>query len=101
MLIMNPLVAIYYFLAGSSVAQAYPSMPTWMVPVLGILSLANFVFAIGIWNWKRWGMYGFAASAGVLFFINALYVNLFTALWGLVGIGLLAYLLRKAWSQME
>jgi mannose/fructose/N-acetylgalactosamine-specific phosphotransferase system component IIC len=101
MLIVNPLVAIYYFVAGSSVAQALPHMPTWVIPVLGLGCLANFVFAIGIWKWKKWGMYGFAASAGIVFFINAIYINVLTALWGLVGVGLLAYLLRQAWSQME
>jgi hypothetical protein len=101
MLITNPLVAIYYFVSGSSVTQALPAMPAWIIPILGVGSIANFIFALAIWKWKKWGMYGFAASAGIVFFINAIYINILTALWGLVGIGLLAYLLRQVWSQME
>jgi hypothetical protein len=101
MLITNPLVAIFYFISGSSVRQSLPNMPAWTIPMLGIIGIANFVFAIAIWKWKKWGMYGFATSAGITFFINAIGINILTAIWGLVGVALLAFLLRQVWSQME
>jgi hypothetical protein len=101
MFITNPLVAIYYFVTGSSVRQALPNMPAWIIPALGIIGIANFIFAIAVWKWKKWGMYGLATTAGITFFINAIGINILTAIWGLVGVALLAFLLRQVWSQME
>ena len=101
MLIANPLVAIYYFVAGSTVSQSLPNLPEWTVPALGIIGIANFAFAVAIWKWKKWGMYGFVISAGITFLINAIGINILTALFGLIGVALLAFLLRQVWSQME
>ena len=101
MLIANPLMGIYYFVAGSSAAQLLPNMPAWTIPLYGIICFANFIFAIAIWKWKKWGMYGFATSAGINFLIDATYDNIFTALFGLVGVGILALFLRQVWSHME
>ncbi len=101
MLVVNLLVGIYYFAAGSSVAQALPNMPAWVILLLGAIGIANFIFAIAIWKWKKWGMYGFASSAIITFLINATFINVLSAIFGLVGVGILAFLLQQVWSQME
>ncbi len=101
MLIGNPLVAISYLLNGSAVSQSVPAMPEWAIPVLGLVAIANFVFAIALWQWKKWGMYGFAASSVVTFFINAIGVGFGIALFGFLGVVILGFLLRPVWNQME
>jgi hypothetical protein len=101
MLVVNPLTGLYYLFAGSSLSQSLPSLPGWAVPALGVLALVNFVFALAIWNWKKWGVYGFAASSAIVFVINLISLGLLPALTGLVGLGLLAYLLRGVWQFME
>ena len=34
MLIVNPLTAIYYFIAGATIQQNLPNMPGWIIPLL-------------------------------------------------------------------
>lgn len=101
MLILNPLTGLYYLFAGSTVRQSLPSMPGWVIPVLGLFALANFVFALGTWNWKKWGVYGFAASSLVIFVVNVIAIGFVPALLGLVGLVILAFLVRPVWNQME
>jgi hypothetical protein len=101
MLIVNPLTGLYYLLAGSTVRQSLPNLPAWAVPVLGLLALANFVFAIAIWKWKKWGMYGFVGSAVVAFLVNLIGIGILGSLFGLVGLAILAFLLRPVWNQMD
>ena len=101
MLILNPLVAIYYLVAGGTVRQALPGLPPWVLPVLTVFGIANFVFALAVWNWKKWGMYGFVGSSAVVFFINAATLGTGRAIIGLVGVIILAALVRPIWKQME
>ncbi|RPI94448.1 MAG: hypothetical protein EHM40_06515 [Chloroflexi bacterium] len=101
MLIINPLVGLYYLFAGSTLRETLPSLPEWRISVLTILALANFAFAIGIWNWKRWGVFGFAGSALVAFLINAIQFGFVGALSGLIGVVLLAVLVVPIWNQMD
>jgi hypothetical protein len=101
MLIANPLTGLYYLLAGSTVRESLPTLPEWAIPTLGVLALANFAFAIGIWQWKKWGVYGFAGTSLVALVVNAISIGIPAALFGLVGLGLLAYLVRPHWNQME
>lgn len=100
MFIANPVAGLYYLFAGSTVTQTVPNFPGWGIPLFVALSFANLVFAIGIWRWKRWGVYGFVVSAGVAFVVNLLASGILPALAGLLGLAILGFLLRDAWGQM-
>jgi hypothetical protein len=101
MAIANPLTGLYYLFAGSAVQQALPTILSWVIPVLGLLALANFAFALGMWNWKRWGVYGFVASTAIVFLLNAITISVLAALLGLIGVAILILLVRPIWSEME
>ena len=100
MFILNPLVGLYYLFWGSTITQTIPTFPVWAIPLFVVLSFANLVFAIAIWQWKKWGMYGFVGSALIAFVVNLMSVGILPAFFGLIGVALLAFLLRNAWSQM-
>lgn len=108
-LIMVPLAGLYYLLeafgvrlATFGVRQAIPSMPGWSIPVLGLLSIPIFLFSLAIWKWKKWGIYGFCASASLAFVINlSIGVPIAGALLGLVSIVILVLLVSRVWSYME
>lgn len=100
-LIANPLVAIFYLLSGNELARSLPGFPGWAIPGLIVIAVANTVFAVGTWIWKRWGVYGFAASAVITFA-----VNLFAGLGGpsfgaFVPIAILWALVRNIWQQFD
>lgn len=79
----------------------------WVSPVLALGCVANVVFTVALFRWKRWGFYGAAASAAVVFAINlAIGVSPASALLGLAGVAVLYGVLliggeRAAWPQLD
>jgi len=102
MLIVNPLIGLIYFLAGSNIKETFTSAPDWAIPTLGLFAFANFVFALAIWKWKKWGVYGFGISSIVIFAINlSIGIPVIQALFGLAGFVILIILLRPVWNYLE
>lgn len=101
-LIVNPLTGIYYLLQGQELARQLPNFPGWAIPALVVVAFANFAFAVGIWTWKRWGIYGLIGSAVVATIINVLSG---LAIPGIVSaaisIGILLFLVRDKWDNFE
>ena len=97
----QPLVGIYYLVSGATVVRIL-NLGGWVIPTLIILSFANTVFAYGIWSWKKWGVYGLAADTALIFFVNVISIGFsIFSLTGLIGLGILAYLIRDKWSSFE
>jgi len=101
MLVVN-LVTGFYFLVTSFVArQSLPAFPAWIIPVSGLLCMANVVFTLAIWKWKKWGLYGFACSVAAAYIVNLVTTKMLWNVFGLIGVLLLAFLLRPHWSHMD
>ena len=49
---------LYFYL----LRQDYQRDLVWVLPLLFILSLATLISGIGMWNWKRWGLYLYAGA---------------------------------------
>jgi hypothetical protein len=71
------------------------------------MGLLNVVFAVGIYNWKKWGFWGFCVSALAAFSIN-IYggIGLLPAFAGLAGVLVLFAVLKigkenSGWDQLE
>jgi len=77
------------------------SKVTWMLFAAGVLSLANAGFAVAVWNWKKWGLYGFAISASASFILNLYNERILDGFLGLVGLALMVFLTRPIWKQMD
>ncbi len=107
MIIANSLAVLMYLLGSASVRQSYPDMPEWALPVLIVLGLFNLVCSIALFQWKKWGFWGFCATSTVAFVVN-LSSGLGggpTAM-GLVGLLLLLGVLHigkknKGWPQLD
>jgi hypothetical protein len=71
------------------------------------LGIFNIICAIALFNWKKWGFYGFLASAVTAFIINiSSGINLVTSLSGFIGIAVLYGVLNiggenRAWTRLE
>ena len=101
MLIVDPIAAFRIFFIGASVGHSLPTMPEWITPVRGLLCIANFVCALAVWKWKKWGIFGLAASGIIALIFNILYNSISDILLGLLGTVLLVLLVRPVWNQME
>lgn len=101
MLVINPLVGIMYLLAGSTIAASMPNAPGWVVPVLGVLALANTAGAAGLWMWKRWGFYVVVGVAALAFVINLIAIPGPGVVTGLLGPVILGALVWPRWNDFD
>lgn len=98
MLIANPITALVYVAGADMVKRGLPHAPDWAFPVLALLGVVNTVSAVGIWLWKKWGVYGVVGTAAVALVVNLIVgVPPMNAFFGLAGPGILIFLVRPLW----
>ena len=107
MLVANSVTALSYLQASGNLGKTLPNMPGWAIPVLLVVSLFNVVFTIALFQWKRWGFWGFCATSVVALVVNlSIGLGIASALAGLIGVLLLYWVLQigsenKGWLQLE
>jgi hypothetical protein len=107
MIIANSATALMYLLGSGAIRQTLPNMPGWAFPVLIVMSLFNLVCAIALFQWKKWGFWGFCASSIVALVVNlSVGLGIVSALSGLLGLLLLYGVLHigkenKGWPQLD
>jgi len=93
------------FTSARSIARNLPGAPSWAengVYAVGSLGLLGIIGLIGIWNWKKWGAYVYLGTGLVIFPLNlALNVGLPFSLAGLVGLVVMAGLIKPNWPYMD
>jgi len=111
LIIVGGVLGFILYWPGGKAARRDPS---WANPLRDALHVANAIFAIALWRWKKWGFYGFVATALAGLVINlSVYLPAHryrSALVGVVGavaaISILYWVLqmgneKKAWTQLE
>jgi hypothetical protein len=98
LIVAYPLLALSYWLGSALIKRAVPAMPDWFSPVMALACLYDFAFAIAIWKWRRWGVFGYGVITVLVFVANlAIGWPLIRALPGLLGFLVLLGLLRPQW----
>ena len=107
MIIVNSASAMMYLLGSDAIRQSLPNAPGWAFPVLIVFSLFNLVCAIALFQWKKWGFWGFCISSVVALVVNlSIGLGIGPALGGLIGVALLYGVLQigkenKGWPQLD
>jgi hypothetical protein len=78
-----------------------PSHP-WLVGLLLLLSIADVIAAVAIWNWKKWGYQLFGAATVVTIAVGliATGAQLFV-FYAIIPFAILGYLLRPYFDYLE
>jgi hypothetical protein len=101
MLIAHFFTALYYLnlILNSSIASAYPNVPSWIFYIYGLLGLANLVFIIFLFRWKRWAFFAFCGSAIIAFIMNlAIGLGIVAAIFGLIAPMILYTIMSPQWD---
>jgi predicted membrane metal-binding protein len=107
MIVANSATALMYLFGAAAIRQALPGIPGWAFPVLIVMSLFNLVCAIALFQWKKWGFWGFCASSVIALAVNlSVGIGIGQSLAGLVGLLILYGVLQigkenKGWPQLE
>jgi hypothetical protein len=90
-----------------TIKEALPDMPGWAPAILALMGALNIVFVVALFQWKKWGFFGFVVVS-----VTALAVNLQSGVsplqsgFGLLGITVLYAVLqiggpKSGWAQLE
>lgn len=107
MIIANSGAVIMYLLAGNTIRQNLPNAAPWAIPLLIVLGIINIICAIALFQWKKWGFFGFVVTSAIAFGINlSVGLGIGKSLLGLLGLAILYGVLQignenKAWNQLE
>jgi hypothetical protein len=106
MMIANIGTSLFYLLESGQMQRVLPGFSAWMSIGLGLASLGNFIFAFAIWNWRKWGVYGYCIMVAVVFLAQLAaglpwYVAGISLLFGALGVAIIMYLLQGLWQWMK
>lgn len=102
MVLANVILATFYASAFFAPAANAQPLPAGLVLLIVVLLVANAVFAVAIWRWQRWGVYGFATTTSVAFLLNVYLRTPVTQIFtGFIGLLILIALVRPVWAQMR
>ena len=107
MMLGNSISALAYLFGSQIMRQILPDLPTWVFPLLAIITTFNTICTIALFKWKKWGFWGFLGSSVAALIINlSIGLGIGQSLFGLLGIVLLYGVLNigrenKGWSQLE
>jgi len=80
-------------IAYSTLKAEYRST-SWVLPVMGLISLAGIVAAVGMWYWKKWGIYLYAAISVISAVIHILLTgSTMVVFYDLIPVAILGYVI--------
>ena len=100
-ILVNSIVGLLYSLGPDSLLRNVPNFTHWEFRLLGLAGLANVVFAVLIWNWRRLGFWGILATTLLSFVINLSAHLGALAFVGLISPLILALLVWPHWSRLK
>jgi hypothetical protein len=109
MIIANSLTAIAYLFMGETISQNLPNpIPQPMMIALAIIGIANLVFSIMLFQWKKWAFWAFALTSLLTLGINlSIGTGIGASLLGLSGAAILYGILQikkdgiTTWESLE
>jgi len=106
MLIVNIGSALTYQFWSLYIITGFPNMPSWLLYSYEILSLANVVFIVSLFQWKKWAFFAFSISMAVSIVLNlsagtGAGKGILSAIGNLISVILLYLILRPSWGMFE
>jgi hypothetical protein len=102
MIAANSATAIAYFADPVAVSQISPNFSEEIGLLLAACAVLNAFFAVQVFRWRRFGIYGIAVTAAISFAVNLhLGVPVEMSLIGLAGPVALCLLVRPHWEHFK
>jgi hypothetical protein len=85
---------LYYALRMDTASISKP----WILGLMSIHFLMNVVAAVGIWFWKKWGLYVYAASTVLALVVGLISMGIWSVFYMILPLAILGWVLRTKWS---
>ncbi len=87
------------WLVRDSIQQQYEPLTPWIVPAFFLVAVVDIIAVIGIWYWKKWGLYLFAVSTLITIMASlALTGSIFLLFFYLIPLGILGTIIGTRWK---
>ena len=73
----------------------------WILALMAIHFFANVVAAVGIWYWKKWALYVYAASTILAVVVGLISIGIWSVFYMVLPFVILGWLLRTKWDNFE
>jgi len=73
----------------------------WIIGMMAVHFLANIVAAVGIFYWKKWALYVYAASTIIALVAGLLSVGIWSVFYMILPFVIVGWLLRTKWGYFE
>lgn len=107
MIIVNSCLSLLYLFGSEWLRRNGAATPNWAFWCLAVGGIVNVLCAVALLRWKKWGFWGFVASAIAIFIVNlSIGLGPSSILAGAVGVAILYGVLQigeknKGWPQLE
>lgn len=81
--------------------EGSPLERPWILTLMVVHFLANIVAAVGIWYWKKWGLYVYVGSTILALVVGLLAVGVWSIFYMAFPLIILGYVLRNKWDYFE
>jgi len=102
------IVLVLMAVHGIVAAAMYSTMTTapevqrpWIISMMVLHFLANIAAAVGIFYWKKWGIYVYAASTILALVAGLLALGMWSVFYMVLPFVILGWLLRSKWDYFE
>jgi len=85
----------------NSLSTAPEIQRPWIITMMVIHSLADVVAAIGIFYWKKWALYVYAASTIIALVAGLISVGMWSVFYMILPFVIIGWLLRTKWKYFE
>jgi hypothetical protein len=97
LMIVTGLAAAIFFYAAKT-----PQVDrTWILTMMVVANLMDVIAAIGIWLWKRWGMYVYLYATIIAFVAGLASVGMWASFYLILPAVIVGWLLRSKWDYFD
>jgi hypothetical protein len=101
-ILANIFVGVVYLLVILGVADGSKvNLPYQMIIFSFLVCVGNVICGFGMWNWRKWGLIGYAVIVLTAFVVTGIVTKDFSNFYGLVGLALLSILFYPYWKFMK
>ena len=79
----------------STLKEQFAAATSWVLPVMGLVSLAGIVAAVGMWYWKKWAITLYLVTSVIAMVIHLMLTgSLLVVFYDLLPVSILAYVIN-------
>jgi hypothetical protein len=97
MVLTGIVAAIFYY-----AAKTPPDVNrTWILTAMVVANLLDVIAAVGIWFWKKWGLYVYVAATIIALIAGLVTVGMWASFYLVLPAVIVGWLLRTKWSYFD